>query len=270
MPFRQHADPSGAGVSLSQATGTWVGTINQLHSGRQRRASACPRRPGRVWPMPSTLRMSALDASVEVRFARHTPVTGESLLFVAPGGTGKTTLARVLGRRYGYLIDETVGIDGAGRIHAYPKPLLLRVPGGGHKEEASPDDLGLARAHLDPRVRRVILLDRTSGHAGAAPEVVELGTLDAVERMLPETSSLRRLPRPLRTLADLAEQRGPVLRCSYAGGRRPGRAGGGTHRGSSLSAYVCVEVIDRLVIDGESIELFEERYVRLAGWGPTS
>ncbi len=143
------------------------------------------------------------------------PVTGESLVFVAPGGTGKTTLARTLGRRYGYLTDETVGIDDSGRIHQYPKPLSLHVPGGGHKEEASPDDLGLARAHPEPTVRGVILLDRPPGHAGA-PDIVDLSTLDAVEQILPETSSLSRLPQPLRRLADLAEQCGPVLRCSYA------------------------------------------------------
>ena len=142
------------------------------------------------------------------------PVTGESLVFVAPGGTGKTTLARVLGRHYGYLTDETVGIDGSGRIHAYPKPLSLRVRGAGFKEEASPDDLGLVLAHPEPTVNRLIVLRRPPGHA-AGPIVEELSTMDAVEAILPETSSLGRLPRPLRTLANLTERYGPVLRCSY-------------------------------------------------------
>ncbi|HSN43176.1 MAG TPA: hypothetical protein VLR88_03885, partial [Propionibacteriaceae bacterium] len=88
------------------------------------------------------------------------PVTGNSLVFVAPGGTGKTTLARVLGRRYGYLTDETVGFDSTGRIHPYPKPLSLRQKHGGAKLEASPDELGLGHAHPDPTVTRVILLRR--------------------------------------------------------------------------------------------------------------
>jgi len=143
------------------------------------------------------------------------PVTGESLVFVAPGGTGKTTLACVLGRRYGYLTDETVGIDDTGSIHPYPKPLSLRVPGAAAKDEAPPDELGLLPAHPEPTVKRVIVLHRPSGHA-SGPIVEELSTLDAVETILPETSSLARLPRPLRTLAELTERCGPVLRCSYA------------------------------------------------------
>ena len=143
------------------------------------------------------------------------PVTGESLVFVAPGGTGKTTLARLLGRSYGYLTDETVGIDNTGRISAYPKPLSLRCSDGGPKTEASPDDLGLVIAHPAPTAKRVILLSRPPGHAGP-PDIKELGTLDAVQQILPETSSLGKLPRPLRTLAALAEECGPVLSCSYA------------------------------------------------------
>ncbi len=143
------------------------------------------------------------------------PVTGESLVFVAPGGTGKTTLTHVLGRHYGYLTDETVGIDGTGRIHPYPKPLSLRVPGAAVKNEAAPDDLGLLPVHPKPTVKRVIVLRRPIGHV-SGPIVEELSTLDAVEAILPETSSLARLPRPLRTLADLTERCGPILRCSYA------------------------------------------------------
>jgi len=143
------------------------------------------------------------------------PVTGQSLVFVAPGGTGKTTLGCVLGRTYGYLTDETVGIDDDGRIWPYPKPLSLRMPGGGPKREASPDDLGLAGAHRAPTVKKVIVLSRPPSHSGP-PVIQELDTLDAVQQMLPETSSLGKLPRPLATLAALAEQGGPVLHCSYA------------------------------------------------------
>lgn len=118
------------------------------------------------------------------------------------------------GRRYGYLTDETVGIDSTGRVHPYPRPLSRRLPEGGPKHEASPDDLGLARAHPNPTVKRVIVLSRPRGHADS-PDIEQLGTLDAVHHILPETSSPGRLPGPLRTLAALTEQCRPVLRCSY-------------------------------------------------------
>jgi len=143
------------------------------------------------------------------------PVTGRSLVFVARGGTGKTTLARALGARYGYLTDETVGVEpGTWRIHPYEKPLSLRT-GEPHKTEVSPDELGLVSAHDQPRVARVILLRRPTDHA-TEPEVEELGLLDAVAALLPETSGLVRLDRPLHVVAELLEHTGPVLRVSYA------------------------------------------------------
>lgn len=142
------------------------------------------------------------------------PDTGASLVFVAPGGTGKTTLARTLAARYGYLTDETVGVAPSnGRIHPYPKPLSLRE-GGPHKREASPDELGLGQAHPQPTVGRLVLLRRPAHHTGA-PAVEELGLLDAVAALIPETSALHKLPRPLQRAEELIERTGPVLRLSY-------------------------------------------------------
>ena len=58
------------------------------------------------------------------------PLTGVSLVYVAPGGTGKTTLSRRLGQSYGYLTDETVGMDAvfalteqSSSLAALPRPL---------------------------------------------------------------------------------------------------------------------------------------------------
>jgi len=143
------------------------------------------------------------------------PVTGRSLVFVARGGTGKTTLARTLGTSYGYLTDETVGVEpGTWRIHPYEKPLSLRT-GDPHKTEVSPDEMGLAPAHHEPHVAGVILLARPRDHA-TGPEVEELPLLDAVTALLPETSAVDRLDRPLHVVADLLEHAGPPLRVSYA------------------------------------------------------
>lgn len=121
----------------------------------------------------------------------------------------------VLGPPCVYLSDETVVSDDNGRIHPYPKPLSLRTPPGGPKHEASPDDLGLARAHQALTVKGVILLRRPLDY-GELPAIEELGKLDAVQQFLPEIPWWSKLPRLLRTLAALAERCGPVLSCCYA------------------------------------------------------
>lgn len=144
------------------------------------------------------------------------PSTGASVVFVAPGGTGKTTLCRTLGRHYGYLTDETVGIDLSRRIMPYPKPLSIRTdPTSYRKNEHSPDELGLAVAHPHPYVARVILLSRDDEHHDV-PEWEELPLLDAIAALAPETSSLSELGDGLHRCADLIEATGPVLRVRYS------------------------------------------------------
>lgn len=142
------------------------------------------------------------------------PETGQTLVFVAEGGTGKTTLARTLGRHYGYLTDESVGIDAEHRVLAYPKPLSLRTPTGWPKKETSPDALGLLQAHPEPRVAKVILLARD--HTLTSPIATELGLLDAIAALGPQSSSLYRLPRGLHSCAELLEATGGALEVRYA------------------------------------------------------
>ncbi len=157
------------------------------------------------------------------------PSTGRSLVYVAEGGAGKTTLTRALAQRYGYLTDETVAIDDEDRVLAYPKPLSMRPaptstadcvcrgPGTPWlpKQEHSPDDLGLVRAPAVATVARLVLLDRVDDHGGE-PDVAELGLLDAVTAIAPQTSALYALPSGLRRCADLIEATGPVLRVRYS------------------------------------------------------
>lgn len=42
-----------------------------------------------------------------------------------------------------------------------------------------------------------------------------MGTLDAIAALIPETSALNRLPRPLHAVADLLERTGPLVRLTY-------------------------------------------------------
>lgn len=146
------------------------------------------------------------------------PGTGASVVYVAAGGTGKTTLSRRLGRTLGYLTDETVGIDETGAILPYPKPLSVRRSNGlGPKDELSPDSLGLLTAPPHPYTARVVLLDRQP--TSIRPEVDELGFMDALFALTEQTSSLPRLRRPLHRLGNLIDTCGPVLRVRYAEAR---------------------------------------------------
>lgn len=146
------------------------------------------------------------------------PGTGASVVYVAAGGTGKTTLSRRLGRTLGYLTDETVGIDDGGAIKPYPKPLSVRRPSGlGPKDEVSPDSLGLLAAPPRPYAARVVLLDRQP--TSIRPEVEELAFMDALFALTEQTSSLPRLSSPLHRLGSLIDTCGPVLRIRYAEAR---------------------------------------------------
>lgn len=142
------------------------------------------------------------------------PETGATLVFVAEGGTGKTTLARTLGRHYGYLTDESVGIDEQHRVLAYPKPLSLRSPTIWPKIETSPGSLNLREPHAEPQVAKVVLLARD--HTLTSPIVTELPLLDAIAALGPQSSSLYRLPQGLHRCAGLLEATGGALEVRYA------------------------------------------------------
>jgi len=134
------------------------------------------------------------------------PDTGAAIAYVAPGGTGKTTLTRLLGTRYGYLTDETVGIEPrTWEIKPYPKPLSTRTAEGGYpKSELGPDELALVRAHPHPRLTTLAILRRTPGRDCA--RISRFDLFDAITALVPETSSLPAMDRPLHLLADLHDE----------------------------------------------------------------
>jgi hypothetical protein len=142
------------------------------------------------------------------------PQTGAAVAYVAPGGTGKTTLTRVLGPGLGYLTDETVAVVEDQRILPYPKPLSIRRNDGA-KDEVAPGRLGLRLPSVEPRLAALLLIRRDPG-VGAEPDVVHLTLLDALAALSPEVSSLARLPSPLRSLADVVEGAGGLLKATYA------------------------------------------------------
>lgn len=138
---------------------------------------------------------------------------GRALVLVAPSGTGKTTAAAVLGRAgFGYLTDEAVAIDDGARVLPYPKPLSV-VQASGGKVQHGPDELGLGATKDDASVRRVVLLDR--GSEGVPPRLERVPLLDALVALIPQTSALPSLARPLQRLCDLADRCGGVYRLTY-------------------------------------------------------
>lgn len=142
------------------------------------------------------------------------PLTGRSIAYVAPSRTGKTTLTLELGKRFGYLTDETVAVDEDLRIYAYPKPLSVRDPGGAPRQEISPDELGLLPAHPNPRLHRLVVLERDENHEGP-PRVEELAFFDAVVQLAPQMSSLGALPHGLHRLRAMTDAIGPALVLRY-------------------------------------------------------
>lgn len=162
---------------------------------------------------------------------------GAVVALVAPSGTGKTTAAATLGRRLGYVSDETVAIEHDLTVSAYPKPLSVVVdperPTAKH--ERSPDDLGLVAAPRDLRLAATVVLDRDPGLT--EPVLEPIGLVEAASLVLPQTSAVASLDRPLDRLARaLTAGHGPwrlryaeVADCAdlvadLAGGGAPGGA----------------------------------------------
>jgi hypothetical protein len=143
--------------------------------------------------------------------------SGDTAVLFGPSGMGKTTLARTLGVDLAYLTDEAAGVDSAGQVVQYPKPLsILREPDSPLKEQVSPGELGLRRRTEGPfPLRALVQLRRDPDHPGD-PSVEPLHTVDALAEMVVQTSFSRRMEHPLQQLAALARLVGGVRRVTYA------------------------------------------------------
>lgn len=137
---------------------------------------------------------------------------GATVALVAPSGTGKSTACRVLGRRLGYLSDETVAVAADGSVLPHPKPLSIVRPGSDLKAQVSPDQAGLAPAPEEPRLRVVVLLDRDGTET---PRLETVRTAAALPALAEQTSYLTRLPRPLSFLDDILARTAGVHRLHY-------------------------------------------------------
>lgn len=160
------------------------------------------------------------------------PATGRTVALVGPSGCGKTTATSQLARQWGYLSDETVGVDPATlQVVAHPKPLSVSRsataptsaarPGATStgprpaKDQVGPDELGLLPAPPSCQLARIVFLDRDPGHRGPV-EVVPESPVRAIAALAAQASWLSRWEAPLTMIAQVVAATGGVLRVRYA------------------------------------------------------
>lgn len=137
------------------------------------------------------------------------PRNGNALALVAPSGTGKTTATKILGTTLAYITDETAAISDNLSVLGYPKPLSLYGKSAVRpKHQHSPDELELLATEGDARLTCIAILDRVKDRDLDSAQAVELPLLEALERLIPESSSLSQLPRGLVSLCRLIDSLG--------------------------------------------------------------
>ena len=140
---------------------------------------------------------------------------GRVVGLAAASGSGKTTAAVQLGRHFRYVTDETLCVETDGSVTAYPKPLsVIDETGRTHKLEHSPAELGLRRADGPLRLHTIVMLERDPGAPEASLEPLPL--LDTLLALIPQTSSVMLLPRPLQRLAEVVTAAGGPYRLRYS------------------------------------------------------
>ncbi|WP_147305280.1 hypothetical protein [Subtercola boreus] len=203
--------------------------------------------------------------------------TGRVIAFVGPSGRGKTTASIALGRVFGYVTDETLGINDDLTVLPYGKPLSVKQPAPARwKTQVSPTALGLQALTRRPlRLVGVVMLDRRPAEPGEVPPAVRpLGFAESVGELVPQVSYLAERGRPLQRLRSILDSCGGLRQVSYSEAdtlpevfrRLFAEAGPET----PASPTVFHTVFDDAVRDGDSLVVLKDRVVRvLSGIAPT-
>jgi energy-coupling factor transporter ATP-binding protein EcfA2 len=138
---------------------------------------------------------------------------GRVIGFVGPSGRGKTTAARVLGRRFGYVTDETLGVRADGSVIAYPKPLSIGDRPE-YKQVSAASAVGLRKPVDELTLGAIVILDRRPDVD--APRIETVPLTEALADLVPQTSYFSALSRPLFTLVQLARSTGGIRRVVYS------------------------------------------------------
>jgi hypothetical protein len=111
-------------------------------------------------------------------------VGGDAVLLIASSGHGKSTLVEELAGRADYYSDEYAAIDADGKLHAYPRSLLLRS-GRPVQHPVTPLELG-ARVAVGPaEIRLVLEIPYHRGESGI--RVAPLEQSEALHLLLKST-----------------------------------------------------------------------------------
>lgn len=141
---------------------------------------------------------------------------GSVIGFVARSGTGKTTAAQWLAKKYRYITDETLACDSDGKVYPFPKPLSIKKEGESGKLGQSPLDAGLRTLAQDqPLILRALVLLQRDEDRTEPPELEAIPVHEAIGHIAPETSSLLAVPHPLSTLAELLSRSGGPWALQY-------------------------------------------------------
>ena len=165
--------------------------------------------------LASRVTVAALEHWEGVRMSLHAAGLadrdGRALALVAASGTGKTTAARVVGARLGYLSDETVSLGPELDLLPHAKPLSVVVDPvrPHHKAQHSPDQLGLLVPPASATLRSLVFLDRGTDHDRTG--LTLLSVHEGVELLLPQTSYATSFDAPLLELARILQASGPWL-----------------------------------------------------------
>lgn len=141
--------------------------------------------------------------------------SGHVVVLSAPSGTGKTTAARHLSRRYAYVSDETIAIGPDGGVDPYRKPLSIIEEGAAHKAQVALSSIDGGRALPETlRVVKIVVLDR-SPDAAEEPSLERLDVAEALELLGPQTSYLCDGDAPLQRIDALLRATGGAVRLRY-------------------------------------------------------
>lgn len=225
--------------------------------------------------------------------------TGAVIAFVGPSGRGKTTASIALGRQFGYVTDETLGVDDDLTVLPYAKPLSVKQPAPERwKRQVSPSELGLLPPPAVPlRLVGVVMLDRRTGGDGTGlPSIRSIGLAESIGELVPQVSYLAERGRPLQRLQGILDRCGGLRQVSYLEAETlvdvfagifaaAGAAGGAADAvepdaaepdavepdaARRASAELLYAVFDDAVRDGDSLIVLNDSVVRvLAGIAPT-